>query len=91
MTSDKSLKSLTRKTCFHVEGEHDEDIDQNKLVHDSLKAEVALLLDWCHLVKLQKAGSGAEDVSVALSLVNRLSVRKDLFAVGARRKQIHVG
>lgn len=55
-----------------------------------LKTEVADLLNWFHLVKFQKTGSGAEDIRLAFFLVNCLSIQENLFAAGARRRQIHV-
>lgn len=58
---------------------------------DSLEAEVTGLLCLFHLVKLQKAGRGAEDARVALPLINSLSVDQGHFAVGARRGKLHVG
>lgn len=58
------------------------------MIHDSLKAEVACLHGLFHLVKFQKARSGAEDIRPAFPLINRLSVHQDVFAVGARHRQI---
>lgn len=52
---------------------------------------MASLLSLFHLVKFQKAGSGAEDICVALPLINNLSVHQNLSAVGARLRKIHVG
>lgn len=60
-------------------------------MYDSLEAEVTGLLCLFHLVKLQKAGRGAEDVRVALPLINSLSVHQGLFTVGAGRGKLHVG
>lgn len=64
---------------------------ENKLLYDSLKAEVAGLPNLFNLVKFQKAWGGAEYICMELPLINCLSVHQDLFAAGARRRQIHVG
>lgn len=60
-------------------------------LYDSLKAEVAGVLSLFHLVKIQKAGRWAEDFCMALPLINGFSVHQRIFAVGARRSQIHLG
>lgn len=52
---------------------------------------MAALLNLFHLVKFQKARSGAEDIITALPLINSLSICQDLFAVGAGPSQIRVG
>lgn len=64
---------------------------KNKWLYDSLKAEVAGVLSLFHLVKIQEAGRWAEDFCMALPLINSLSVHQWIFAVGARRSQIHLG
>lgn len=48
---------------------------------NSLEAEVAGLLRLFHLVKFQKAGKGAEDVGMALPLINGRPVNQHHFAV----------